>query len=174
MTSNTKSDPLPRPASHTSPPVPSLFTESRWLSAAGFIFFFSRTAPYRQFLAVTERTEIHTDGTFNDRTGVGGRAAVIARFSAGRQEATSSYEMELRAIVEAAKMAEGPCTIVSDHEGIVSVVQRGMTPRVCRAVWEELYAATEGKDVNFAWRKRDQSLGSRLANQLARDAARAR
>jgi hypothetical protein len=38
----------------------------------------------------------------------------------------------------------------------------------------ELYAATAGKDVEFAWWKRDQSLGQRLANQLARDAAKGR
>ena len=35
---------------------------------------------------VTVRTEIHTDGTFNDQSGVGGWAAVVARPTAGLQE----------------------------------------------------------------------------------------
>jgi ribonuclease HI len=123
---------------------------------------------------MTHRTEIHTDGTFNDQTGVGGWAAIVARTSTGRQADTSSYEMELRALVEAAKMAEGPCTIISDYEGMIRTAQQGKTPETCKAVWEELYAATTGKDVAFEWRRRDQSLGSRLAHQLARDAARRR
>jgi ribonuclease HI len=123
---------------------------------------------------MTGRTEIFTDGSFDDQTRAGGWAAVIARTSPGQKHDTSSYEMELRARAEAAKMAEGPCTIVSDHEGIISVALRGMTPRVCRAFWEEFYAAAAGKDVTFEWLKRDQSLGSRLAHQLARDAAKGR
>jgi ribonuclease HI len=123
---------------------------------------------------VTERTEIHTDDTFNDQTGVGGWAAVIARTSSGKQTDTSSYEMELRALVEAVKMADGPCTIISDYEGIIHTAQQGKTPETCKAVWEELYTAVAGKDVQFAWRKRDQGLGSRLAHQLARDAAKGR
>ena len=123
---------------------------------------------------MTERTEIHTDGTFNDQTKVGGWAAVIARSTAGRQEGTSSYEMDLRALVEAVKMADGPCTVVSDHEGIVGIARDGRTPRMCRPLWEELYATATGKDIEFAWRKRDQSLGQRLAHQLSREAARGR
>jgi ribonuclease HI len=121
-----------------------------------------------------DRTEIHTDGTFNDQTRVGGWAAVIARTSCGRQEDTSSYAMELRALVEAVKIAEGPCTVISDHEGIVGIAQRGMSPRMCQQVWGELYDALLGKDVEFAWHRRDQSLGSRLAHQIARDAAKGR
>lgn len=123
---------------------------------------------------MTARTEIHTDGTFNDQTGIGGWAAVIACTSSGRQEGTSSYEMELRGIVEAVKLADGPCTIVSDHEGIIGLARDGRTPRMCRPLWEELYAAARDKDIRFEWKKRDQSLGSRLAHQLARDAARGR
>lgn len=123
---------------------------------------------------MTDRTAIHTDGTFNDQTGVGGWAVVIARSTAGRQEGTSSYERELRSLVEAVKMVEGPCTIVSDHEGIVGLARDRRTPRVCRALWDKLDASAAGKDVQFQWRKRDQSLGSRLAHQLARDAAKGR
>ena len=82
--------------------------------------------------------------------------------------------MELRAILEAVRMAEGPTTVVSDHEGIVGCAQRGMTPRWSADLWNELYAAAAGKDVQFEWRRRDQSLGSRLANQLARAAAKGR
>jgi ribonuclease HI len=131
---------------------------------------------FRHPPGVTDRPEVHTDGIFNDQTGVGGWAAVIARSTSGRQEGTSSYEMELCALVEAEKLADGPCTIVSDHEGIVGIALalRGMTPRICKPLWEDLYAATAGKDGEFAWRKRDQSLGSRLAHQLAREAARGR
>ena len=123
---------------------------------------------------MTERTEIHTDGTFNDQTGIGGWAAVIARTSTGRQDGTSSYEMELRALVEAVKLADGPCTIISDHEGIIGLARDGRTPRMCRPLWDELYAAAAGKDIEYARKKRDQSLGSRLAHQLARDAAKGR
>lgn len=121
-----------------------------------------------------DRTEIYTDGSFNDQTRTGGWAAVIARTSSGRQADTSSYEMELRAIVEAVKLADGPCTVVSDHEGIIGLARDARAPRMCRPLWEELYAATAGKDIEFAWRKRDHGLGSRLAHQLARDAAKGR
>jgi ribonuclease HI len=129
---------------------------------------------FRHSRRMPERTEIHTDGTCNDQTKVGGWAAVIARTSTGRQTDTSSYEMELRALVEAAKMADGPCMIISDYEGMIRTAQQGKTPETCKAVWEELYAATASKGIEFAWRRRDQSLGSRLAHQLARDAAKGR
>lgn len=72
------------------------------------------------------------------------------------------------------KLADGPATIISDHEGRVGLAQEGRRPRMCRLLWDELYAAAAGKDVEFAWRKRDQSLGSRLAHQLARNAAKRR
>lgn len=117
---------------------------------------------------MTARTEIFTDGSFNNQTGAGGWAAAVVRTSAGSKSGTSSYEMELRAIVEAAKLVEAPCTIVSDHEGIIGIAQRGLRPFMCRSVWDELYAATAGKDVAFEWRRRDQSLGQRIAHQLAR------
>jgi hypothetical protein len=65
---------------------------------------------------MTSRTEIHCDGTYNDQTGVGGWAAVSARTSSGRQDVTSSYEMELRALVETVKMADGPCSVISDQK----------------------------------------------------------
>ncbi len=123
---------------------------------------------------MTARTEIHTDGSYNDQTGTGGWAAVVTRTASGRHTGTSSYEMELRAMVEAVKMADGPCTVVSDYDGLVRTAQAGMTPEKCKPIWQELYAAAAGKDVAFAWRRRDQSLGSRLAHQLARDAARGR
>lgn len=82
--------------------------------------------------------------------------------------------MELRAIAEAVKMAEWPTTVVSDHEGIVGIAQRGMTPRWSPDVWKEFYEAASGKDIEFVWRRRDQSFGQRLAHQLAREAARGR
>ena len=119
---------------------------------------------------MTARTEIFTDGSFNDRTGTGGWAAVVVRTSFGRQTGVSSYEMDLRALVEAVKLAEGPCTVISDFERIVHTARHGKTSETCKAVWEELYAAMAGKDVTFEWRKLDQSLGSRLAHQLAREA----
>jgi ribonuclease HI len=80
--------------------------------------------------------------------------------------------MELRALVEAVRMVDGPCAIVSDHGGIVRVAQEGRTPEWCKPVWQELYSAMEGKDVVFEWRGRNGSLGQRLAHQLAREAAR--
>jgi hypothetical protein len=49
-----------------------------------------------------------------------------------------------------------------------------MTPRMCKPLWEEMYAAAAGKDMAFEWKKRDQSLGSRLAHQIARDVAKGR
>ena len=123
---------------------------------------------------MTARTEIHADGTFNDQTGVGGWAAVVARSTSGRQDTTSIYEMELRAMVEAVKMAEGPCTVISDYEWLVKNAQQGKTQPTCQPLWEELFASAAGKDSEYAWRKRDQSLGSRLAHQLASDAVRGR
>lgn len=47
---------------------------------------------------MTARTEIHADGTFNEQTGVGGWATVVARTNSGRQDNTSIYEMEPRAM----------------------------------------------------------------------------
>lgn len=128
----------------------------------------------RHFRRITNRTEIHADGTFNDQTGVGGWAAVVARSTSGRQEGTSICEMEMRAMVEAVKMAEGPCTVIRDYEWLVQNAQRGTPQATCRPLWDELFAAAAGKDVRFAWHKRDQSLGSRLAHQLTRDAGRGR
>lgn len=133
-----------------------------------------RNALVRHSLGVTNRAEIFTDGSFNDQTGTGGWAAVIARTMSGLQAGTSSYEMELRALVEAVKMADGPCTVISDYEGLIRTAQQGKTPDTCKTVWDELYAATAGKDVTFEWRRRDNGLGSRLAHQLARDAAKGR
>jgi ribonuclease HI len=123
---------------------------------------------------MTARTEIYADGMFNDQTKEGGWAAVVGRTSTGRQSRTSYYEVKLRALVEAVKPAEGPCTLISVHEGIIGVAQQGRTPRHCQPIWQELYSAAAGKDVVFEWRRRDQSLGSRLAHQLARDAAKGR
>lgn len=121
---------------------------------------------------MTARTEIFTDGSFNDRTGIGGWAAVAVRTSAGRQIGASSYEMELRALVEAVKMVDGPCTVVSDYHGIVRDAQEGTTPAICKAVWQELYEAMADKDIAFEWRRRAGGIGQRLAHQFARDAAR--
>ncbi len=123
---------------------------------------------------MTARTEIFPDGTCNDQTRKGAWAAVIVRTSSGRQDDTTSQEMELRAIVEAAKMAEGPSTIVSDHEAIVRLAQQARKARWSPALWDELYAATADKDITFEWRRRGQTLGQRLAHQLARDAVRGR
>ena len=121
-----------------------------------------------------QRDEIHTDGSFNNQTDQGGWAAVIVRAGSGQQTGGSSYEMELRAVVEAVKLAEGPCTIVSDHWGIISAAQQGKIPARCKSLWEEMYAAAADKDIQFEWHKRGQALGSRLAHQLARDAAKRR
>ena len=75
---------------------------------------------------------------------------------------------------EAVKMAEGACTVFSDYEWLVKNAQQGTPQATCRALWDELFASAAGKDVQFEWKRRDQSLGSRLAHQLARDAARGR
>ena len=123
---------------------------------------------------MTARTEIHADGTFNDPTGVGGWTAVVARSKSGRQDNTSIYEIELRAMVEAVKMAEGPCTVISGFEWLVHNALWGTPQATCRPLWDELFAAAAGKDIEYAWKKRDQSLGSRLAHQLAREAVRGR
>jgi ribonuclease HI len=123
---------------------------------------------------MTARPEIYADGTFNDQTGIGGWAAVITRSTSGRQDGTSIYEMELRAMVEAVKMAEGPATVISDYEWLVQNAQRGTPQPTCKPLWDELFAAAAGKDVTFEWNRRGQSLGARLAHQLSRDAARGR
>jgi ribonuclease HI len=53
------------------------------------------------------RTEILTDGSRVDQTGNGGWAAVIIRTASGQQPKATRQEMELRAMIEAVKMAEG-------------------------------------------------------------------
>jgi hypothetical protein len=70
--------------------------------------------------------------------------------------------MVLQALVEAAKKVDGPCTIVSDHAFMVGIAQRGMTPRMCKPLWEELDAATASK---FEWRKTTPAAGC-LASTL--------
>jgi ribonuclease HI len=122
---------------------------------------------------MTVRTEIFTDGSRNDQNGAGGWAAVAVRTSSGREADTSSYAMELRALVEAVKLADGPCTVICDYDGMVCTARHGRTPEICKPLWNELYTAMVGKDVEFEWRPRSQSLGQRLAHQFARDAARA-
>lgn len=77
-------------------------------------------------------------------------------------------------MVEAVRMAEGPTTVISDCEWLAQNAQRGTPQATCRPLWDELFAAASGKDIEYAWHKRDQSLGSRLAHQLVRDAARGR
>jgi hypothetical protein len=72
---------------------------------------------------MTARTEIHAAGTFNDRTGVGGWAAVV----------------------EAVKMAEGPCTVISDYQWLVQNAQQGKTQPTCQPLWEELSLARRAR-----------------------------
>jgi ribonuclease HI len=74
---------------------------------------------------MTDRSEIFTDGSYNDQADRGGWAAVRLRYISGQQTGTTNQEMELRAVVEAVKMAEGLTTVVCDHEGIVGLAQRG-------------------------------------------------
>ena len=81
--------------------------------------------------------------------------------------------MELRGLVEAVRMADGPCTVISDYEAIVLAAQQGKVPERCKAVWRELYAEAAGKDVMFEWRRRGQCLAQRIAHQVCRSAARA-
>lgn len=115
------------------------------------------------------RTEIFTDGCRSDHGG--GWAAVMLRTSSGRQPTGTSNDMELRALLEAVKMADGPTTIISDLHGIVRTAQQRKVPEWSRALWEELYAAAEGKDISFEWRKRSQTIGQQIAHRLAKEAA---
>lgn len=77
-------------------------------------------------------------------------------------------------MVEAVKLADGACTVVSDYDWPVRTVKAGKTPENCNPRWEELCASAVSSDVEFGWRRRDHSLGSRLAHQLARDMVRGR
>jgi ribonuclease HI len=52
----------------------------------------------------------------------GGRAAVVLKTASGSQANTSSNEMELKAMVEGVNLAERPCTVVSDLQGLVKIV----------------------------------------------------
>lgn len=120
---------------------------------------------------MTARTEIFTDGSYDPLTGNGGWAAVMIRTSSEKQSRTTNYEMELRAIVEAAKLADGPCTIVSDYDSIIQLAKQRKTPEMCRGLWEKLYDTIEGKDITFSWSKRGKTFGQQLAHKLAREAA---
>ena len=53
------------------------------------------------------RTEVLIDGSRVDQTGNGGCAAVIIRTASGQQPNATSREMELRAMMEVVKVAEG-------------------------------------------------------------------
>jgi ribonuclease HI len=116
------------------------------------------------------RSEIFTDGSCVDQTQSGGWAAVVVRV--GQQTNSSSQEMEFRALVEAVKMAEGPCTVISDHRWIVEPSIRGIRRSGTSPSGKSCTRRRRSKDVTFEWRRRDQTLGQRLAHQLARDAAR--
>lgn len=118
------------------------------------------------------RQTIHTDGSFSDATGAGGWAAVVLNTRTGRQTGGDSYAMELRAVVEAVKMADGPCTVVTDSQVIPRQIATGAVPRKCPELWRELYAAFRGKDVRVEWHRRAGTHGQRLAHELARAAAR--
>jgi hypothetical protein len=48
------------------------------------------------------------------------------------------------------------------------------TPWHLKPVGDQLYVATAGEGVQFEWRRRDQTLGQRVAHQLGRDAAKGR
>jgi hypothetical protein len=73
-------------------------------------------------------------------------------------------------MIEAVEKAEGPCTMISDHEGIVRIAQQGGTPHHPKPVGDELLlVATAGESVQCEWR-RDQTLGQSLAHQVARGA----
>jgi ribonuclease HI len=121
---------------------------------------------------MTRRQVIHADGTFTPETGKGGWAAVILETETGAGEISSSSEAELRAVLEAVKMAEGPCTVVTDSISIVRNVEAGISPQKGHELWRELYAAMAGKDVQVEWRKRSSTHGQRLAHELARKEAR--
>ena len=57
-------------------------------------------------------------------------------------------------MIEAVEKAEGPCTMISDHEGILRIAQQGGTPHHPEPVGDELYVATAGEGVRFEWRRR--------------------
>ena len=124
----------------------------------------------RNDLRVTGRIELVAGGTFHDQSGTGAWAAFARPTSGGdfvrRKGATGARR--------GSEEGGGPCTIVSDHEGTVGIAPRGKTLRMCKPFREELDAAAASKGVQFGWRKRDQSLASRLAHQLAREAAQGR
>lgn len=65
-------------------------------------------------------------------------------------------------------MADGPCTVISDYGGIVQLAQQGTTAEWCKPVWQDLYAAMQGKDVVFERKRRHDTLGQRLAQAAGR------
>jgi len=96
---------------------------------------------------MTERTEIFTDGSYVNQKKNGGWSAVVFRSASGTQADTSNNEMELRAMVETLKMAEGPCMVIGDQQGLIQNAQQGKRPAWCSHLWDELYSAAVGKDV---------------------------
>ena len=61
-------------------------------------------------------------------------------------------------------LPDDPCLIFSDQAGGVCIAQQRRVPRHCRATLEEHYAATTVKDAAFDWKRRDQTLGQRIAH----------
>ena len=48
-------------------------------------------------------------------------------------------------MIEAMEKAEGPCTMISDHEGILRIAQQGGTPHHPKPIGDELLlVATAG------------------------------
>lgn len=116
-------------------------------------------------------TVAHTDGSFCQSRKRGGWAAVFEdKVVSGGCVATDSYTMELRAVVEAVKAAEGPVTVFCDHAGIVHAFARRERCKKDHALWLELYEAAEGKEVSLVWLDAETP-EHRLAHRTAKDEA---
>lgn len=137
-----------------------------------------------------DRLRVYTDGSCQGNPGPGGWAFVTADTTvAGGEPRTTNNRMELRAVIEALRVFEGPVEIVSDSRYVVDCLnQRWYTkwrangwkrakgaPVLNPDLWKALLALVEGRarcQVVFTWVKghADDTMNAR-ADAAARAAA---
>lgn len=131
---------------------------------------------------------IYTDGACSGNPGPGGWAWIRpdGPFAAGPDPDTTNQRMELAAVLEGLRAADGPAHVISDSTYVVNCfrdrwwegwLRRGWKnsqkkPVANRDLWEPLIELVRGSDVTFEWVK--GHAGDRwndLADRLAVEAA---
>ena len=132
--------------------------------------------------------QIYTDGACSGNPGRGGWAYYIPQDgygTSGYESDTTSYRMELQAVIEAlkARPTAGWVEILSDSKYITDAFTQGWVRKWLkndfkkgkiknRDLWEELIPLALGKRVTFTWIKgHEGTSGNEMADRMATDAS---